>query len=92
MPELDWPGAVPPIDCRPEAYIISGIQHVSHMVVFGFEIQEPEWSGWESYIPRGIQYFSYRIAFAFQIQEPEWSGWKSYIPRGIQYFSYRVVF
>ncbi len=58
MPELDWPGAVAPMDCRPEAYIISGIQNLAHMVVFGFEIQEPEWSGWESYIPRGIQYFS----------------------------------
>jgi hypothetical protein len=72
MPELDWPGAVPPIDCPPEAYIISGIQHVSFRVAFGFDIQVPEWSGRKSHMPCGVQYCSHRVVFVFQMPELEW--------------------
>jgi hypothetical protein len=69
-----------------------GIQHVAHRVAFGFEIQEPEWSVWESPTRSGIHYVSYRVAFGFEMHDPGWSGWESIIPCGIQYFPYRVVF
>jgi hypothetical protein len=69
MPDLEWPGAVSPIDCPPEPHHISGIGYFSYRVAFGFQIQEPEWSEWESDLPCGILYFSYRVTFGFQMPE-----------------------
>jgi len=73
MADLEWPGAVSPIDCPPEAHITSGIGFVLYRVPFGFEIQEPEWSGWDSHVPCGIRSCSYRVAFGFQMPQLECS-------------------
>jgi hypothetical protein len=58
----------------PEPHITSGIGYLSYRVAFGFQMQEPDWSGWESHIPCGIQYVLYRVAFGFQIPDLEWPG------------------
>jgi hypothetical protein len=62
-PELEWPGAIPPIGWPTDAPLHYGIQYCPYVLAFVFHIQEPDWPGWESYIPRGIQYLSYRVAF-----------------------------
>jgi hypothetical protein len=53
----------------PEPHHISGIGYFSYRVAFGFQIQEPEWSEWESDLPCGILCFSYRVTFGFQMPE-----------------------
>jgi hypothetical protein len=58
----------------PEAHITDGVQQVSYRVAFGLEMQEPEWSGWESRIRCGIQYVSYGVVFGFQAPELQWPG------------------